>query len=167
EVRKKSLAALVAACAVVAVAVAAGSGNAAHQKTVRVALVTDIGGLNDHGFNHLANLGIVKAEKKLGVKGRVYITQTSQDRLPNLQAAAQAGYALVIGTGFNFFQDYAQVAPAFPNTKFGGIDVSHTDAGGNLSNYHGMIFREQEAGYLVGYIAGLMIHLHPHNGKQV
>src|SRR5262249_12592388 len=82
-------------------------------------------------------------------------------------AAAQAGYGLVIGTGFNFFQDYAQVAPAFPNTKFGGIDVSHTDAGGNLSNYHGMIFREQEAGYLVGYIAGLMIHLHPHNGKQV
>jgi basic membrane protein A and related proteins len=163
-VSKRLLAVLVAVCATAAVAITAATGSAAHRATVKVALVTDIGGLNDKGFNHLAYLGFKRA--KLGGNGRVYITQTSQDRLPNLQAAAKAGYGLVIGTGFNFFQDYGQVAPAFSSTKFGGIDVSHSVAG-TLPNYHGMVFREQEAGYLVGYVAGLMIHMHPHKGKQV
>jgi basic membrane protein A len=163
-VSKKVLAVLVAVCATAAVAITAATGSAAHRAAAKVALVTDIGGLNDKGFNHLAYLGFKKA--KLGGNGRVYITNTSQERLPNLEAAAKAGYGLVIGTGFNFFQDYGQVAPAFPSTKFGGVDVSHSDAG-SLANYHGMIFREQEAGYLVGYVAGLMIHLHPHKGKQV
>jgi basic membrane protein A and related proteins len=165
-VRKKSFAVLVALGAVTALAVLASTGSAASRSGAKVALVTDIGGLNDKGFNHLAYLGLKKAQSKLGVSGRVYITQTSQERLPNLQTAAKDGYGLVIGTGFNFFQDYGKVAPAFSSTKFGGVDVSHSDAG-SLPNYHGLVFKEQEAGYLVGYVAGLMIHLHPHKGKQV
>jgi basic membrane protein A and related proteins len=166
-VRKKSLAVLAAVCAIAALAVTAGTGSAAHSAAVRVALVTDIGGLNDKGFNHLAYLGLKRAESKLGVTGRVYITQQSQDRLGNLQGAAKDGYGLVIGTGFNFFQDYAQVGPAFPSTKFGGVDVPAAAVTPAQKNYHGLVFREQEAGYLVGYIAGLMIHRHPHKGKQV
>ena len=34
-------------------------------------------------------------------------------------------------------------------------------------NVRGVQFREQEAGYLVGYIAGLEIKRHPHKGKQM
>lgn len=164
--RKKSLGVLVAVGAVIALAVAVGTGSAAQRAGTKVALVTDIGGLNDKGFNHLAYLGLIRAKKKLAIDGRVYITQQSQDRLANLATAAKDGYGLVIGTGFNFFQDYGQVAPSFSSTKFAGVDVSHSDAG-NLPNYHGLIFREEQAGYLVGYIAGLMIHLHPHKGKQI
>src|SRR4051794_9528005 len=40
-------------------------------KKLRVGLVTDIGGLNDRGFNQLANQGLEQAEKELGVEGRV------------------------------------------------------------------------------------------------
>jgi basic membrane protein A len=155
-----------AIAALVAVGVATGTGSAAHNATVKVALVTDIGGLNDKGFNHLAYLGITKAEKTLGITGRVYNTQLSSQRLPNLQAAAAAGYKLVIGTGFNFFQDYAQVSPVYPHTKFAGIDVDNATAG-HLPNYHGLVFHEEQAGYLVGYIAGLMIKAHPYKGKQI
>lgn len=165
--RKKSLGVLVAVCAVAALAVAAGTGSAAHRAAVKVALVTDIGGLNDKGFNHLAYVGLKRAESKLGVSGRVYITQQSQDRLGNLSTAAKDGYGLVVTAGFNFFADFAQVAPSFPNTKFSGVDIGHASAGANLPNYHGLVFREEQAGYLVGYIAGLMVHLHPHKGKQV
>jgi basic membrane protein A and related proteins len=157
---------VVTLAAAIAVGTALGSAQKRTVSAKQVALVTDIGGLNDKGFNHLAYLGFKRAQTKLGIKGRVIITNTSQERLPNLQTAAQNGYGLVIGTGFNFFQDYGQVAPSFPSTKFGGVDVPHVVAG-NLPNYHGLVFREQEAGYLVGYVAGLMIHLHPHKGKQV
>jgi basic membrane protein A and related proteins len=166
-VRKKILAVVAAACAIAALTVAVGTGSAARHAGVKVALVTDIGGLNDKGFNHLAYLGLKRAQTKLGVDGRVFITQQSQDRLGNLQSAAKDGYGLVIGTGFNFFQDYPQVAPAFPSTKFGGVDVPAAAVTPAQKNYHGLVFREQEAGYLVGYVAGLMIHLHPHKGKQI
>jgi basic membrane protein A len=159
---------VVALAAAIAVGTALGSAQTpkARAASAGVALVTDIGGLNDKGFNHLAYLGFKRAQSKLGIKGRVIITNTSQERLANLQTAAKDGYGLVIGTGFNFFQDYGQVAPSFPSTKFGGVDVSHAVAG-TLPNYHGLVFREQEAGYLVGFVAGLMIHRHPHKGKQV
>jgi basic membrane protein A len=169
-------AAVVALAAAIAVGTALGSGKSQKTRTANlgVAVVTDIGGLNDKGFNHLAYLGFSRAQKQLKAKGRIFITNTSQERLPNLQTAAKDGYGLVIGVGFNFFQDFGQVDPAFPSTKFGGVDIDHnsicptgqTTCAGQ-KNYHGIIFREQEAGYLVGYIAGLMIHLLPHKGKQV
>ena len=165
--RKRVLALLVAAVGVTALAVAAGTGSAAHRATTRVALVTDIGGLNDKGFNHLAYLGLQRAEKQLGVTGRVYITQTSQDRIGNLEAAAKAGYGLVVATGFNFFSDLPQVAGSFSSTKFVGVDIGAASVTPAQQNYHGLVFKEQQAGYLVGYIAGLMIQRHPHNGKQV
>ena len=172
--RKRVFAVLAAAAVIAALAVAAGTGSAAHSADVRVAVVTDIGGLNDKGFNHLAYIGLTRAESKLGVTGRAYITNTSQDRLPNLQAAAKDGYGLVIGAGFNFFQDFGLVDPSYPSTHFAGVDIDHLSICANFApscegqkNYHGIIFREQEAGYLVGYIAGLMIKLHPHKGKQI
>jgi basic membrane protein A len=166
-VRKRVIAVLVALATVAALAVSAGTGSAAHRADVKVALVTDIGGLNDKGFNHLAYLGLKRAEKKLGVQGRVYITQTSQDRIGNLQAAAKDGYGLVVATGFNFFSDIPQVAPSFSSTKFVGVDIGAASVTPAQQNYHGLVFKEQEAGYLVGYAAGLMIHRHPQNGKEV
>jgi basic membrane protein A len=155
------LLALAAAVAVVTAAVVGGfvatSGQAAHRATaVRIAVVTDIGGLNDKGFNNLSNVGLQRAEAKLGVDGRVFITQTAADRQPNLIAAAQQGYDLVIGVGVLFaFGPLPTVAKAFPKTAFAGIDVSQGDMGGAIPNVRGIQFKEQEAGCLVGNIAAL------------
>ena len=46
------------------------------------------------------------------------------------------------------------VAPAFPDTKFLGIDVNLPDVEGQPKNIRGVQFREQEAGCLVGNSAG-------------
>ena len=46
------------------------------QATIKVALVTDIGGLDDKSFNMLANLGLKQAVKVLGVQGRVFICRS-------------------------------------------------------------------------------------------
>ena len=37
---------------------------------LKVGLVTDVGGLNDRSFNHLAYLGLQRAQSELGVSGR-------------------------------------------------------------------------------------------------
>ena len=117
----RAVALLALAALVVAAGAAARTGRAggptAKQAAVKVALVTDIGGLNDRGFNHLSYVGLQQAQKKLKISGRVYITQTANDRTPNLTKAAQAGYGLVIPVGVLFaFGPLDDVAPAFPKT---------------------------------------------------
>ena len=150
-----ALASLVVAAAVLG-SLTAGSGKAARKATIKVAIVTDVGGLNDKGFNALSAVGLQRAEKKFGVDGRIFITQTAADRQPNLATAAQQGYDLVFGVGVLFaFGPLPAVAKAFPNTMFAGVDVAQGDIGGPTKNVRGIQFKEQEAGCLVGNIAAL------------
>jgi basic membrane protein A and related proteins len=120
----------------------------------KVGLSTDIGGLNDRSFNHLAYVGLQRAQRELGVQTRVVQSQSPADYIPNLTALARQGYNLVIGVGFTEIQAMQAVAKQFPNTHFAIVDVSNADEGG-LKNVQGLLFKEQEAGYLAGYAAGL------------
>lgn len=149
---------LVAAVAATGLAITSVGSATPTQAALKVALVTDTGGLNDKGFNTLAGAGLAKAKKELGSKldTRVYITNTDADRTPNLQRAAQDGYRLVIANGVLFtFGPLDTVAPAFPDTKFLGTDVDINAVAGKPANVRGVQFREQEAGCLVGNIAAL------------
>ena len=120
----------------------------------KVGLSTDIGGLNDRSFNHLAYAGLLKAAKDLGVQTRVVQSASPADYIPNLSKLAQQGYNLVIGVGFTEIDAVKAVAKQFPKTHFAIVDVSNADEGG-LKNVQGLLFKEQEAGYLAGYAAGL------------
>ena len=59
------------------------------KKKIRVGLVTDIGGLNDRSFNALANKGLKDAQAQLGIEGRVLISKSNADYVPNLTNLAQ------------------------------------------------------------------------------
>jgi basic membrane protein A and related proteins len=120
----------------------------------KVGLSTDIGGLNDRSFNHLAYLGLQRAGKELGVETRVVQSNSPADYIPNLSALAKQGYDLVIGVGFTEIDAMKAVAKQFPKTHFAIVDVANADEGG-LKNVEGLLFKEQEAGYLAGYAAGL------------
>src|SRR5437763_3742739 len=98
-------------------------GSPSHAKKIKVGLVTDINQLNDHGFNHLAYLGLLRAEKKLGISGRVNQSPAASDYIPNLAQFAQQGYDLVISVGFAQEDAVAKVAKRFPKTHFAIIDV--------------------------------------------
>ena len=120
----------------------------------RVGLVTDLGGLNDRGFNHLAYVGLQKASTDFGVATRVVQSVSPADYVPNLSKLAKQGYNLVIGVGFTEIQAMATVAKQFPKTHFAIVDVSNADEG-KLKNVEGLLFREQQVGYLAGYASGL------------
>jgi basic membrane protein A and related proteins len=124
-------------------------------KKIKVGLVTDIGGLNDRSFNQLANQGLMQSEKDLGIQGRVLPSKSNSDYIPNLSTLAQQGYDLVIGVGFLMADAMDTVASKFPNTKFAIIDVDATTLKHKPTNVTGLLFKEQEAGYLAGYMAGL------------
>jgi basic membrane protein A len=127
------------------------------QAGIKVGLVTDIGGLNDRGFNHLAFVGLQTAEKKLGVSGQVAESKSAADYIPNLSNFAQQGYDLVVAVGFLMTDAVNSVATKFPNTKFAIVDVDATTMKDKPQNVQGILFKEQESGYLAGYLAGLLI----------
>ncbi|GIU95028.1 MAG: BMP family ABC transporter substrate-binding protein [Gaiellaceae bacterium] len=137
-------------------AVAAGCGGGDEGgggEGIRVGLVTDIGGLDDKSFNMLANQGLERARDELGVEIRVLQSQSDADYVPNLSTLAEEGYDLVISVGFLMGEVTEQVAKEYPDTNFAIIDYAYESPPSNLQ---GLVFKEQETGYLAGYLAGLM-----------
>jgi basic membrane protein A and related proteins len=134
-------------------------------KKIKVGLVTDIGGLNDRSFNQLANEGLQRAKSQLGVDTRVLPSKSNADYVPNLSSLAQQKYDLVIGVGFLMADAMDTVASKFPNTKFAIIDVDQSSLKHKPTNVQGLLFKEQQSGYLAGYLAGLYVK--KKGGKQV
>ena len=128
---------------------------ASEESPVRVGLITDQGQLDDNGFNELAFNGLERAEKELGIKGRVIESASAADYIPNMTSLARQGYDLVIGVGFAQGDALGKVAQKFPDVGFAIIDVDQAFVPGKPANVQGLLFREEEVGYLVGYLAGL------------
>ncbi|HWG56242.1 MAG TPA: BMP family ABC transporter substrate-binding protein [Gaiellaceae bacterium] len=165
-VRASTLAALL--CALVVTAAACGGGDDAAapattgggattqaEEPLRVGLITDQGQLDDDGFNELAYRGLQRAEQELGIEGRVVESASAAAYIPNMSSLARQGYDLIIGVGFAQGDAVGKVAQRFPDTKFAIIDVDHAFVPGKPANVQGLLFREEEVGYLVGYLAAL------------
>jgi basic membrane protein A len=169
-VPKRSLAAILMAAFVLILGVVAagcgedeeepaggGTGSSQEEKpAIKVGLVTDIGGLNDRSFNQLANEGLERAKSELGVEGQAVTSESNADYVPNLSRLAQQQYDLVIGVGFLMADAINTVATKFPDTNFAIIDFSQAALKNKPSNVRGLLFKENEAGYLVGYLAALV-----------
>jgi basic membrane protein A len=129
-----------------------GAGDTGAAEAARVCLVTDIGGLNDRGFNSLANQGLERAKSELGVETRVLESKSDADYIPNLSECAEQGYDLVISVGFLMGEATLKAAQEYPDVNFAIVDNAYEETPANLQ---GLLFKEQEAGYLVGYLAAL------------
>jgi basic membrane protein A len=153
------LAALLTAAAVLSAACGAsdtGSGTgsssgAGKSAGIKPGVITDIGGLGDHGFNDLAQTGLRSAERKLGVKGTIVVPRTPADYAADLNQLAQSGAQPVFGVGFTYQDPITAAAKRYPGTHFGIIDAT-VDA----PNVASLVFREEEGSYLAGVLAGLM-----------
>jgi basic membrane protein A len=137
---------------------ASGGSTPAAAPAKTVALVTDIGGLNDQGFNQLSNTGYEAARQKYNFPRAVIETKSEGDYIKNLTQASQTA-DMVIGVGFLMATAIDQVAKQNPSKKYALIDSCATDAKGNcetLPNVAPLFFKEEQAGCLVGAAAGQM-----------
>ena len=130
--------------------------DAGGERALRVGLITDVGQLNDRGFNQLAYEGLRRAERRLGVRGRVFESRSAADYVPNMSRMARQRYDLVVGVGFAQGEAVDSAASRYPKTRFAIVDVDHASLANRPKNVVGLVFREQQVGYLVGYLAGLM-----------
>ena len=124
-------------------------------KAIKVGLITDLGQLNDNGFNEGAYNGLKRAERVLGVKGRVVESASAADYIPNMSTLAKQGYDLIIGVGFAQGDAIATTAKKYPDTSFAIVDVDQASLKGKPANVVGLLFREEQVGYLTGYLAAL------------
>jgi basic membrane protein A len=135
---------------------ASSSSSGAPGKKFTWTMVTDQAGLGDHGFNDLAKQGMDDSAKALG--GQVKIIQSSEQSqyVPNFQQAVALGSTVTTGVGFLLTDTVTQVAEANPNAKFVLIDSTAVGADKKpLANVASINFKEQEAAYLAGLIAGM------------
>jgi basic membrane protein A len=132
-----------------------GGGGAEAPASIKAGVVTDIGGLNDRSFNALANKGRKDAQAQLGVETRVLVSDSNADYVPNLTTLAQQQYDLIVPVGFLMADATNTVASKLPDAKFAIVDFSAAGLKDKPKNVEGLLFAEQEAGYLAGYLAGL------------
>ncbi len=156
---------VMALCAALALAIAAcgdddddgggGGGGGGEEAAIKAGVVTDIGGLNDRSFNALANKGRKDAQSELGAETRVLISDSNADYVPNLTTLAQQQFDLIVPVGFLMADATNTVATKLPDAKFAIVDFSAAALKDKPRNVEGLLFRENEAGYLAGYLAGL------------
>ncbi len=127
------------------------------QEKYMVAVLFDVGGRGDLGFNDMAWLGAEKAKEELAKEGItvevVYQTPKSEsDYVPLLEQYASSGkYILIVCVGFLWSDALSNVAPKYPNQKFAIIDAVVDQP--NVASY---IFRENEGSALVGALAAAL-----------
>jgi basic membrane protein A len=149
---------VVAVAAAIAVGAALGGTRAPHAQKAgyRAALVSDVAGFNDNGFNKAQLAGLKRAAKKLNGKAFGIVSHSSSDYQPNYNTAVVQDHAqIVIAAGFLLGDTMKQYAQQYPNIKFAITDDPVAAVGG-LSNEEGITYATQEGGCLVGVLAAKM-----------
>ncbi|MBU5437871.1 BMP family ABC transporter substrate-binding protein [Tissierella sp. MSJ-40] len=121
---------------------------------IKVAMVTDEGGVHDQSFNQSAWEGLQQAEKDLGVKVSYKESQQDADFAPNFESLLDEGNDLIWGIGFKLSDAVMDAATANPEQLYAIVDSSYGD--NTPENVVGVMFKAEQPSFLVGYIAGKM-----------
>lgn len=127
------------------------------------------GTLGDKGFNDSAKAGLDRIKAKYGDEVTVKFTELGTDATkfsPSLEDAGDQGYDVVICNN-NFNNALSDVAPRYPNTLYVVYDGWVT---GSLDNVFSIQYKNSEAGYLAGVLAGSLVQYKKDpriNGKPV
>jgi len=122
---------------------------------VRVAMVSDLGGLGDRSFNDSAYAGLREAKHDFGDEIAVLQSTSGAEYKTNLHDLAEAGYDEIIAIGFLMQQDITDAAKRYPQRHFAIVDAV-VDA----PNVASVTFREEQGSFLAGAAAALASKTH-------
>lgn len=122
-------------------------------KTYKVGLVTDVGGVEDQSFNQSAWEGLKRAEADFGVEINYLSSAQDADYGPNIETFVDEEYDLIISVGFLLADATRAAAEANPDVQFAIIDDASC---ADVPNVTCLTFRQEQASYLAGYVAGMM-----------
>jgi basic membrane protein A len=122
-----------------------------------VGLVTGVGRRDDHSYNQAAWDGIQQA-KTSGVAMWVASIETvdARDYEENIKVFGEAGYDVIVTVGSAMGDATRAAAKAYPGSYFIGVDQDQSTNQDFSPNLTGLVFAEDQIGYLAGALAALM-----------
>jgi basic membrane protein A and related proteins len=134
---------------------ATSSGSTVDASTLKVGLVTDLGKVNDGTFNEFAHKGVLDAQAKYNFEYKYIETVAQADYEANINTLVTEDFDVIVTVGFLIADATKAAAAANPDITFIGIDQFY-EAGTATDNIVGLQFREDQAGFLAGALAGMM-----------
>ena len=116
----------------------------------RVAMVTSESGLGDRSFNDMMVEGMDLAKSNLDAEYVVIQPRAVSEFQSALARAAGQGFDIIIGSSFDMIEPMKTVAAAFPDQKFGLVDVGPEPVADNVVS---TVTKDWEGSFLVGWIA--------------
>lgn len=126
--------------------------------TYEIALVTDVGNIDDKSFNQGTWEGVEAYAKANNITYNYYrpTEDSTASRVETIKSAVDAGAKVVVCPGYLFEEALYEVQGTYPDVQFLLIDGEPHDANYNYytaSNVHCILFQEEQAGYFAGYAA--------------
>ena len=140
-------------CIAAVILILGGLCGTAMARVTQVGLVTDIGKVDDRTFNEFAYKGMMRAVKEFGLKSAFIETQQPTDYEKNIEQFASTGYDVVITVGFMLGDATKKMAQKYPQVHFAIVDFAYDPP---VTNIVGLLFGEDQAGFLAGALAGLV-----------
>ena len=146
-----------ALAAAIAVGTAFGGSKtpSAQKAGYKAALVSDVVGFNDSGFNKLQLQGLKKAAKKVHGTAIPLVSHSQSDYQPNYTTAIHDGAKIIVGAGYLLGDTMKTFATQYPKVKFAITDDPVAAVGG-LKNEQGITYATEQGGCLVGVLAAKM-----------
>lgn len=147
-----------AAAAETATTEAAAATEAETTATVegKIALVTDVGTIDDESFNQATWEGVVQYGNANGIEYTYYqpTEDSTEERINQIDLAVSEGATVIVLPGYLFGETLSEVQSTYPDVKFIAVDVSEGDMSVPIeANAYACTFSEEQAGYLAGYAA--------------
>lgn len=128
------------------------------RKTIEIAVVTDVGSLNDGGFNQGTYEGVKQYAEANGKKYNYFMpagqnNATDADREAAMIQAIESGAKIIVAPGYLQAKAMAKCASLHRDVKFIFMDgmILKDEKGNPLNNVTALNYREEEAGFLAGY----------------
>lgn len=123
--------------------------------------VTDVGGVDDKGFNQKAYKGVQDAVEQLGIEGTVLESQAETDYATNIQSFVDQGCGVIVTVGFLLGDATMEAANANPDIPFTIVDYAYGENEDGTpmitnNNVLGQVFNTDEAAFGAGYLAAGM-----------
>ncbi len=119
----------------------------------RLGLVTDVGRLGHGTFSQYAAEGMVRIARERGLEFELFETQTPADYENNIRQQIERGCRIIVTIGSTMGLVVERLARDHPGVHFIVVDYEPQPESHNVT---GLIFAEDQAGFLAGALAGLM-----------
>ena len=124
--------------------------------TLKACQVTDVGGVDDKGFNQTAFKGVTDAASEFGMEAVVLESQAETDYAPNIQSLIDQDCSIIVTVGFLLGDATQESANANPDVPFTIVDFAYDEGAITNNNVLGQLFNTDEAAFLAGYLAAGM-----------